>query len=103
PPWLIAATRTFPIWGSVALLALTRVRAVGVGDLLLRRHPHVTLDLRPAGALRVSASAVVSLSDAMTSGQSVSYAALYVPALCPCGLVSAATLAVWAARTRAPL
>lgn len=102
PPWLILLSRTFPIWGSVALLALTRVQAVGLGDLLRRTDPHFSVHLRTLGTLRVSAAAVVSLSDIMGSTVRWSYAALYVPAICPFFLVSATSLAYWAARTRGP-
>lgn len=102
PPWLVLLSRTFPIWGSVALLALTRVQAVGLGDLLRRADPHVTVHLRTLGTLRVSAAAVVSLDDIMGSSVRWAYAALYVPALCPFVLVSTASLAYWATRTRAP-
>lgn len=100
PPWVVLLSRTFPIWGSVALLALTRVQAVGLGELLRRTDPHFSIDLRTVGTLRVSAAGVVSLSDIMGSSQRWAYATLYVPALCPFLIVSAASLAYWAARTR---
>lgn len=102
PPWLVLLSRTFPIWGSVALLALTRVQAVGLGDLLRRSEPHFSVHLRTIGTLRVSAAAVISLSDIMGSTERWTYATLYVPALCPFAFVSAASLAYWSARTRNP-
>ncbi|GAB0488802.1 hypothetical protein MMPV_000011 [Pyropia vietnamensis] len=102
PAWLVLLSRTFPIWGSVALLALTRVQAVGLGDLLRRTDPHFSIDLRTIGTLRVSAAAVISLSDIMGSTERWAYATLYIPALCPFFLVSAASLAYWSIRTRNP-
>lgn len=87
------AGRTFPMWGTLALLILTRVDQIGFKDLITRTSPNFQVNLGTYGIIRVSASLVFSLLDIMTdTSVDWSYQLLYVPFILPFIVVSSLTL-----------
>eukprot|EP00550_Attheya_septentrionalis_P006494 CAMPEP_0198285058 /NCGR_PEP_ID=MMETSP1449-20131203/4371_1 /TAXON_ID=420275 /ORGANISM="Attheya septentrionalis, Strain CCMP2084" /LENGTH=733 /DNA_ID=CAMNT_0043982303 /DNA_START=124 /DNA_END=2325 /DNA_ORIENTATION=+ len=88
--------RTFPIWGTILILFLTRVEQIGIKELLQRTDPHFSIYFGTYGTFEMSASLVVSLKDILTyPGLSWTYALLYVPFLVPFILMSALTVFIF--------
>ena len=88
--------RTFPIWGVVLILILTRVEQIGIKELLTKREPSFAIHLGTLGTFRLSASIVFQLRDIMTyPNLSWKYELLYVPFLIPFVLVSAITMFIY--------
>lgn len=89
----------FPLWGTVLVLILTRVSAVGLKPLLTATEPSVTwslgtlMDLRVSAALRVDALRILGESSVNDR-----YEVLYVPALVPFVLIAAVTAALYRVR-----
>lgn len=90
-PALLKAT--FPLWGTVVLLIITRVPQLGIKSLLLLKEPSLTLALGSLGDLSISASLVVTLSHIFTTAESWSHSILYVPSLLPFGAIALLSLA----------
>ena len=89
---------TFPLWGTVLTLVVTRVQPLGIKELLLAAEPALTLSLGVLGDLRVSAALVFNLQGAFGisgSDGAWSYQTLYVPALIPFFLVSFIAMAFY--------
>lgn len=86
----------FPIWGTVLVLILTRVRPIGLKSLLTATEPSTTLslgslmDLRLSAALRIDALRIFG-----ESGVNERYETLYVPALVPFVLIVGLTAALF--------
>mmetsp|Transcript_11643 Transcript_11643/g.27656 ORF Transcript_11643/g.27656 Transcript_11643/m.27656 type:complete len:747 (+) Transcript_11643:267-2507(+) len=89
--------RTFPLWGTVVLLIITRVPALNVKPYLRLKAPYFEIDLNNLFQFRLSASLVFQFVNILAvDGLSWSYDLLYVPSLIPFILVS--TIAVVAYR-----
>lgn len=58
--------RTFPLWGTVLLLMLTRIDQVGLKDLLTRTEPSFIVDFGTYGIFKCSASLVLQLQNILT-------------------------------------
>jgi lactate permease len=88
--------RTFPIWGVVLLLVLTRVEQIGIKDQLIKRDPFFSIHFGTYGTFRLSSSVVFQLRDILGyPGLSWKYELLYVPFLLPFVLVSALILFIY--------
>ncbi len=88
---------TFPLWGTVVVLVLTRIQQLGLKGLLNATQPAVEASLGPLGDLSVSAALVLNLSSVFGVGGADgawTYKTLYVPALIPFFLVSLAAFSV---------
>ncbi|WP_075187594.1 L-lactate permease [Teredinibacter haidensis] len=86
---------TFPLWGTVLLLIVTRVPQLGIKPLLLLKEPGFTLSLGSLGDLSVSAALVVSLTGIFNTAESWSHSFLYVPSLIPFGVIALLTLKLY--------
>jgi L-lactate permease len=85
--------RTFPIWGVVFVLILTRVQAIGLKSILQQRTPYFSIHFGTYGTFRLSASLVFQLRDIFTyPNLNWRYELLYVPFLIPFVLVSVITM-----------
>lgn len=84
---------SFPLWGTILLLVLTRINQLGIKPLLTAKSPAFHLDLGSLGEFSLSASGVLGLSQIFTTETSFSHSLLYVPSLLPFGLIS--ILAYW--------
>lgn len=78
----------FPIVATVALLAVSRIEALGLRGLLNAASPAASLDAGPAGVLSISASLVVGVDDLFGTGIAWSMPVLYVPFVIPFLLVA---------------
>lgn len=88
--------RTFPIWGVVLVLIVTRVQAIGLKEILQRRTPFFSIYFGTYGTFRLSASLVFQLIDIFTyPNLNWRYELLYVPFLIPFILVSCITIAIF--------
>ena len=88
--------RTFPIWGVVLALILTRIESVGLRDLLRKRTPYFSIYLGTYGTFRLSPSLVFQLLDIFTyPNLNWKYELLYVPFIIPFVLVSLITIAIF--------
>ncbi|MCX2525244.1 L-lactate permease [Larsenimonas rhizosphaerae] len=92
PRTLIKAT--FPLWGTVLVLILTRIHQLGLKQLLQRDHPALHVSLGPLGDLHLSAALVVSLDDIFLTDVAWQHSLLYVPSLVPFILIALLTL-IW--------
>lgn len=74
---------TFPIWGIVLLLLITRVRQIGIKDLLTTMEPLFTLHLGSLGDLLISRSLTLELKGIFETAVNWRHKLLYVPSLLP--------------------
>lgn len=89
-------TRTFPIWGVVLILILTRVKAIGIKDYLIKPAPYFSIHFATYGTFRLSVSAVFQLNNILSYPNSNwKYELFYVPFLIPFVLVSILTMIVY--------
>jgi L-lactate permease len=89
-------SRTFPIWGTVLLLIVTRVEQIGLKPLLLKMSPYFEIDLGGYGMFRLSVSVVFELKNILTyPGLNWTYPLLYTPFILPFVVVSLITFAVF--------
>lgn len=86
------AKATFPLWGTVLLLVVTRIPQLGIKPLLLLKEPAVNVGLGPLGDFSVSAALVVSLTNIFGTPETWSHSVLYVPSLIPFIAISLVTL-----------
>ena len=85
--------RTFPIWGVVLLLVLTRLPGVGIQPYLLKTEPYFTIQFGTYGTFRLSVSAVFQLENILTyPGCNWRYELFYVPFIIPFVLISIMTM-----------
>lgn len=85
----------FPLWGTVVVLLLTRIRQLGIKDLLNSSEGGWGTDLGSLGHLNISESLVVSLSEIFRTDTVWSFKLLYVPSLIPFVLISACTFVLY--------
>lgn len=84
---------TFPLWGTVLLLVITRIPQLGLNGLLRATEPSLDLALGSVGTFSLSPALVVGLSNIFGTSESWSMQLLYVPSLIPFILVSFLTFA----------
>lgn len=82
---------TFPIWGAVAILVVTRIEQLGLKGFLTDATPIVQAPLGSFGSFGVSASLVLQLQNIFGSESTWALQALYIPAFVPFFLISAIT------------
>jgi len=88
--------RTFPIWGVVFLLIITRVPAIGLKNLLTLKDPAFEIYFGTYGEFRCSASLVLQLNNILTyPGLSWKYELLYVPFFMPFVIISVCTMVLY--------
>lgn len=88
--------RTFPIWGTVVLLIVTRVSQIGLKPLLLKQEPYFEIDLGSYGLFRLSVSVVFQLKNILTyPGLNWDYPLFYTPFILPFIVVSMLTFVLF--------
>jgi lactate permease len=88
--------RTFPLWGTVVTLVLTRVPQIGLRALLTKREPYFEIFFQTYGTFRCSAALVLQLLNILNyPNLNWSYALLYVPFLIPFCLCAAITMVMY--------
>lgn len=86
---------TFPIWGAVAILVVTRIEQLGLQGFLTDATPIVEASLGSLGSFGTSASLVLRLDNIFGSESAWSLQALYIPAFVPFFVVSAITFLIY--------
>ncbi len=85
-PVLLKAS--FPLWGTVVVLLVTRIKQLGIKPLLTDRTEWLSFSLGTLGDFQISRALVLSLENIFGTGMNFNYALLYIPALIPFFLVS---------------
>ena len=100
PPTLRALVKaSFPLWGAVLLLIITRVPQLGIKPLLVIKEPAWSVELGSLGVFSISPSLVVSLQAIFGTEQGWSHSLLYVPSIIPFVVVSLLTLLIFRSRS----
>ncbi len=89
---------TFPLWGTVLILVVTRIQPLGIKGLLTAAEPALNLSLGALGEFSISAALVFKLQNTfgiLGNDGAWSYQTLYVPALIPFFLVSFAAFVLY--------
>lgn len=94
---------TFPLWGTVLLLVVTRIPQLGIKPLLLLETPAAVFDLGSLGILSISPALVVSLNNIFNTSESWSHSLLYVPSILPFGLISLITFYLYSSNKLKPV
>ena len=84
---------TFPIWGAVAILVVTRIEQLGLKGFLTDATPVLEAPLGSFGSFGASASLVLQLQNIFGSESAWVLQALYIPAFVPFFLIS--VIAFW--------
>lgn len=88
--------RTFPIWGVVLTLILTRVPVFKIKGILTSQTPYLEIKFGTYGDFRISASVVLQLKHILTyPNVNWKYEVFYVPFLIPFVLVSLFTMLIY--------
>mmetsp|Transcript_19563 Transcript_19563/g.31496 ORF Transcript_19563/g.31496 Transcript_19563/m.31496 type:complete len:620 (+) Transcript_19563:1-1860(+) len=88
--------RTFPIWGCVVLLILTRLEQIGLKGYLTLREPYFEIVFNTYGTFRLSASLVFQLINILTfPGLNWKYELLYTPFVIPFVVISLTTMVIY--------
>jgi len=90
------AARTFPLWGVVLVLILTRVDDIGIKPYLTKTEPYFQIVFGTYGDFRLSVSVVFQLRNILTyPNLNWSFAFFYLPFIMPFVLVSVATMILY--------
>ncbi|APD07659.1 putative L-lactate permease [Flavobacteriaceae bacterium UJ101] len=79
---------TFPLWGTIILLIITRIPQLGIKSLLRLKEPSISLDLGYLGELSLSTSLVAQLQNILNTSEKWIHEILYIPSLIPFVLIS---------------
>ena len=90
---------TFPLWGTIFLLVLTRLPQLGIKNLLMAESPGLEISLGAFGNFGISAALVLSLKNIFGTNSEWSHSLLYVPSILPFGLIALITF-VWEKKFR---
>ncbi|KAG7358770.1 L-lactate permease [Nitzschia inconspicua] len=88
--------RTFPIWGCVLVLIITRIPQIGIRRYLTLQTPYFEIVFNTYGTFRLSASLVFQLIDILTfPNLNWKYELLYIPFVIPFFVISVATMVIY--------
>jgi len=93
---------TFPLWGLILTLVITRIPDLGVKQLLTSTANTFNLSLGSFGTFGISSSLVVSLKNIFGSNIDWSHQLLYVPSFIPFGLISIITFFMFSSKKEIP-
>jgi lactate permease len=74
---------SFPIWGTMLLLIVTRIPQLGIKQLLTSNHHHLSINLGYLGEFTLSPALVVSLKNIFNTSVNWTHSILYVPSILP--------------------
>ncbi|PKN13118.1 MAG: lactate permease [Deltaproteobacteria bacterium HGW-Deltaproteobacteria-4] len=98
-PALIKAS--FPLWGTVIILLLTRIKQIGIKPLLTGSNTWIEASLGTLGDFSLSSSLVITLKTIFGTDTDWKYQILYVPSLVPFILISVITFFMFKANKEA--
>lgn len=82
---------TFPLWGTLLLLVVTRIPQLGIKALLSATEPAMTLSFGSLGSFSLSPALVVSLKGIFGTAMDWQQKLLYVPSILPFAVISLIT------------
>lgn len=91
----VIAKATFPLWGAVLVLVITRIPELGIKSLLTDKTPAFEIPLGSLGQLGISRAAVITLARIFGTTASWTFETLYVPAFIPFLLISMISFMVY--------
>ena len=91
---------SFPLWGTVLLLLVTRIKQLGIKPLLVASKPALAATLGHFGTLSISSSLVISLSHIFGTASGWKFQTLYIPSLIPFFVISAITFLIFKASAK---
>jgi len=86
---------TFPLWGTVLVLLMTRMEVLPFKLWLTLKSPSWNFPMPGLGELRISQSLVFDWQNIIGSGLNWSHALLYIPSVIPFVVISAVTLLIY--------
>lgn len=93
---------SFPIWGTLLLLIITRIPQLGIKSLLVANEHNLILSLGSMGTFTISPALVLSLKGIFGTNINWSHSVLYVPSLLPFLLISLLAF-LWYGNTKATI
>jgi L-lactate permease len=88
--------RTFPLWGTVVILVVTRVPQIGLRDLMTQQEPYFEIFFQTYGTFRCSVALVLQLLNILTyPNLNWKYELLYVPFLIPFTVCALITMVIY--------
>jgi lactate permease len=84
---------SFPLWGTILVLVITRIPQLGLRSLLTSPDPSVAIDLGYLGELNISSTLVLTLENILRTDVDWVHSLLYVPSIIPFVLISIVTFA----------
>lgn len=91
---------TFPLWGTVLLLVLTRIENLGLKQILNSTAHSISLNLQPLAEFLLSPSLVLQMNDILGTGRNFTHALLYVPSLLPFFFISLMTFLIFKSKKK---
>jgi lactate permease len=86
---------SFPLWGTILVLILTRIPQLGLRSLLTHPDPAASINLGYLGDMSISPSLVLSLKNIFNTEVNWSHSLLYVPSLIPFVVISIITFTLY--------
>ncbi len=85
---------TFPLWGTVLILVVTRIPQLGIKRLLVGTSPSTRIDLGSLADVEVSRSLVIVVENIFDAETRWTFQTLYIPAIIPFLVISLLTFAL---------
>lgn len=95
------AKASFPLWGTVFLLLITRIPELGLKGILTQSIPALVLKLQPLADIRISSALVIQFREILGTPTYFSHALLYVPSIIPFFLISLMAFLIHKSDTKA--
>lgn len=89
------AKATFPLWGTILVLIITRIPQFGIKALLTSTVSWLSVNLGSLGTFNLSPSLVLELNNIFNAGVNWDHSLLYVPSLIPFGLIAIITFLMY--------
>ena len=79
---------SFPLWGTVLLLIITRFEPFGLKQIITSTLYHFTISLQPFADIMISSALVIQLKNILGTGVNFVHQTLYIPFFIPFFLIS---------------
>ncbi len=85
---------SFPLWGTIVLLIVTRIQQLGIKAILISGDPSLAIDMGSLGQLSISPSLVIGLNNIFLTDIDWNIKLLYIPAILPFFVISLLTFRI---------
>ncbi len=86
---------TFPLWGTILILIITRIPQLGIKSLLRLKEPGIDLNLGFLGDFSLSYSLVIQLENILNTSGKWIHELLYIPSILPFVFISIITFFIF--------